>query len=503
MSAFFRRIASVLIFLLILNLGFAGSYVISEKFLKAHDYIVLFQKEEALKIIIPETNTSRPENLLMVHLESVLAFMEAFLYETAVTRSAYEKRFAGWEDKLETGDSKSPYYRYCLAHLYMQRGLLSMKHMEYVRSGLDIRKSIKMFQENGRLFPSFFIQYKELGLINCMLGTVPEQFEWLLGLAGMSGSLKLGEKQLKQLFDISTSRKEFSFLQAEALLYNCAAVTILYNDASKANAFIMRLPEIDLKYRASPLYIFSVSSLYAHAGKNSEALKILSSYQKKEKVLRFDYLDYFRGLVLLQQGNVQAKTYFSRFLLNFEGLHYVKSAYHKLAWCYALEDNMEQYKTYMSLALNAGRALNDADKQALAEAQSGHIPHSGLLKARLLSDGGYFEKALEVIEQIDSSDICSDHEYCVEFLYRKARIYDLMGKENLAIPIYKAVIDIGKNDQSYFAANSALMLGQIFENNGDYSTAEKWYAMCLTLPFTEYKNSIQQKAKAGLRRIGK
>ena len=53
----------------------------------------------------------------------------------------------------------------------------------------------------------------------------------------------------------------------------------------------------------------------------------------------------------------------------------------------------------------------------------------------------------------------------------------------------------------YFAANAALQLGIIYEKQADFKKAAEYYELAQSMENVEYKNSINQKAKAGLNRI--
>jgi hypothetical protein len=53
----------------------------------------------------------------------------------------------------------------------------------------------------------------------------------------------------------------------------------------------------------------------------------------------------------------------------------------------------------------------------------------------------------------------------------------------------------------YFAENAALQSGIIHEQNKDYNNAAKCFRLCLSMKNTEYKNSLDQKARLGLKRI--
>ena len=54
--------------------------------------------------------------------------------------------------------------------------------------------------------------------------------------------------------------------------------------------------------------------------------------------------------------------------------------------------------------LSKGNDMTDADKQALQNAKKGTWPHPILLRARLLSDGGYQQQALAILAGKTSND---------------------------------------------------------------------------------------------------
>ena len=123
-----------------------------------------------------------------------------------------------------------------------------------------------------------------------------------------------------------------------------------------------------------------------------------------------------------------------------------------------------------------------------------------LLRSRLLFDGGYYEKARKELAgmPLDSFPKYRDQ---LEVTYRLARIYEKEGQESKAIDLYEQTIANGSSATFYFAANSALMLGVLYENRNDLSKAEIYFNKCLSMPRHQYQNSIDQKAQAGLDRI--
>ena len=57
------------------------------------------------------------------------------------------------------------------------------------------------------------------------------------------------------------------------------------------------------------------------------------------------------------------------------------------------------------------------------------------------------------------------------------------------------------NDGSFFAPKSCLQIAKIYEKQGQIEKAKQYYKRCLEFGSYEYKNSMEQQAKAGLNRL--
>ena len=190
---------------------------------------------------------------------------------------------------------------------------------------------------------------------------------------------------------------------------------------------------------------------------------------------------------------------FEYFISRFKGKFYVKDACEKLSWCYYLQGNTTAANNARQQVLKKGNAETDADKQAYKDAKSGKWPNASLLKARLLNDGGYNKQALAQLETKTSKDFATP-EWQLEFTYRLGRIYDDMKNDDAAIKNYLSAISIGMNRTEYYASRAALQVGMIYERQGNKTLAIEYYKKCLEMSDHDYKDSIDQKAKAGVAR---
>jgi tetratricopeptide (TPR) repeat protein len=117
----------------------------------------------------------------------------------------------------------------------------------------------------------------------------------------------------------------------------------------------------------------------------------------------------------------------------------------------------------------------------------------------LLNDGGYHQEAFQQLQGKRMDDFALPEDK-TEFAYRLARIHEDLGQLDEAIENYLITIKLGQGQKEYFAARAALQLGWIYEKKQDLPEAMAYFENCLAMKDHEYKNSLDQKAKAGIAR---
>jgi tetratricopeptide (TPR) repeat protein len=208
------------------------------------------------------------------------------------------------------------------------------------------------------------------------------------------------------------------------------------------------------------------------------------------------------GIAKLNTLDLSAANEFNKYLFLYKGKSFMKAGWQKLAWIALINNDTLSYRKNLKNILSAGNDFTDEDKQALKETENNELPNVLLLKSRLLFDGGNFKQALTVLAGKGMENFPTLKNK-LELTYRLGRIYDRLGMIKNAIGLYEKTIQNGSKFSYYFAANSCLHLAQLYENTNDKVNAEKYYKTCLSLRNHEYQNSIDQKAKAGLNRLGK
>lgn len=437
-------------------------------------------------------------NLVYLHLENYLDFFELFINEDFNQFKILEKNKARRIELLEKHlDDSDPYKNFAIAEINLQWALTRSKFDQLFKSGREIYSAYNLLKENVKNHPDFIYNKKSLSIIHSLIETItlPGIFKKVFGI---EGSIELGIEEINQVIDYSY-KEDFIFIEEADAIY---AFILFYqkNEREKALDFIL---ESRLNPEESLLANFLITKLLQRSGKNELALETLKSRPTTEQYSRFFYLDYLEGLCLLRKLDTTAIDKIKFYLQNFEGRHYIKEAYQKLAW-YELvfNESIPNYKYYMSLVESKGYKLLDDDKQAYKEFKSDLIPNPILLKSRLLCDGGYYNKALNLMTK-NAYKFHTNGQYTLEFNYRIGRIYQALKNYPDAIKYLSNTVNNGFYDESYFACNAALQLGKVYEKLNMNEIAMNHYKECLKIYPEEYRNSLHQKAKTGLERLKK
>lgn len=431
------------------------------------------------------------DNLNHYLLEDYIGFLEVFLSEDEKVfdrfEDAQEKRYGA----IKKGDSKSPWYNYVHAEMNLHYALASLKMKNYYDGFMACRKAWKLYNNNRERFPDFQPNKKGIATLKAIMGIIPSQYQWGVSLLGLKGDLKGGMETLRQL-----SNTHYEFRLETTLIY----ASLLIHLEGKHDQAWQTIQSAGYPLQGNLFTYYTAANAAIYSKHNEAAINILSSRPQGEGYAPFPMLDYMHGLALVNRLDTTCRSYLGKYLTQSRNQGNIKNALQKLAWSYLIVGDTAGYKKYMGLVLQHGNTEIDADKQAQKEAESVIVPDVPLLKARLLFDGGYFEKAMQVLQDKTPTDYTTKA-LQLELVYRKGRIYDAMGKQTEAIANYKETIALGEKEPMYFAANAALNLGFIYEKLQDKTQARYYYNLCINLKEHEYYTGLSQKAKSGLERL--
>lgn len=471
---------------------------------EAYHKILEFKFDEANKLLRQESD-QHPDNLIPVYLENYIDFFKLFTGENKLMFETLKRDKSVRLDQLGRGDKESPYYRFCIASVTMQWAFVRLKFGEYTTAAFEIRRAYLLLNENQICFPDFLPNQVGLGILHIIVGLVPEKYQWLVSFAGLEGTITEGVSELQSVLTYRGENPVFTLFKPEACFYLAFIDVNLLNNKKESLSLIRQFDHDTLlqSYRHSPLIIYAKSSIFMKNGKNDEAITLLHDYHAPRGTYPFIFLQYLEGLARLNNLDADAVVSLTRFVKEFTGINYIKAGYQKLAWFYLLQGDTLSYWKEIENAGIKGNSIVDEDKQAYSEYRVGIIPVIPLLEARLLFDGGYYQKALKVLLSTPLENYLRSKKDLAEYTYRLGRIYHALGNIPKTIQYYETTIKNGRNLPHYFAASAALNLGWIYEEKGNYYAADTNFRLCASMKYDEYENSLRQKAKAGLSRIKK
>lgn len=447
------------------------------------------------KILLEKAKQQNPNNLIPILLENYIDFFPLFLNEDASEYAKFKLRIEDRITLLEAGEQSSPFYKFSLSVVYIQKALIEIKFVENWRAGWDIKKSYQLIKENKKTFPTFAPNDLLLGTLQAITATIPKGYSFLASIFGMSGSMSEGIKMIEGF--VNSSDPYAKLMNSESTLVYCYLLFYLQNKHAEVFALIKNkkldvVNNLSLAYMASNLAINDKQVDYAKS--------IIQNRNKSLDYIQIHVWDYQLGHIKLYHLETQeAANYFETYLANFKGNFYVKDTYLKLSWCYYLQGNMAAAEAAKNNVIKKGTLNTDADKQALQEAKSSVWPNITLLKARLQNDGGYNHDALQILMSKGFASFTKEEDR-LQYNYRLARINDDLHNDPEAIKYYLATVETGFSRKEYFAARSALQLGEIYERQNKKALALSYYQKCLDMKDHEYKNSLDQKAKSGIAR---
>jgi tetratricopeptide (TPR) repeat protein len=436
-----------------------------------------------------------PENRLTLLFENYSEFLAAFISEEKTHKEAYDRHSSERYSALRDETENNPWKLYALGEMRIQSALLHIKFREFVSAVFDIRSAYALLKKNALRYPDFPLTGKALGLIHVAIGSVPTEYRWAAELAGLKGTVPQGMQELRTAMGIA--RDSLAPYREEILFY---VATIQTSLGFEPGDMVATSRQVKPYAAINPLLNYSFINLCMRAGKSRDALDVAALPFGMDR-FPFHFLDYKRGMLRLYQLDPDAESYFLRYLGNYKGKNFIKATWQKLAWLAFLRGQPEKYLSCLQHAAESGTTFTDEDKQADAEAKARELPHPVLLRARLLYDGGYLDSALACFRKTTPADFPRYRDQ-LDRTYRLGRIYDAMGQRDPAVEHYRRTLANGDASAYYYAANAALLLGNLYEREDRKDSAVFFYKKCLELRHHEYQNSIDQKARTGLERLG-
>ena len=402
-------------------------------------------------------------------------------------------------DQLQNLDPKSPWSRMTQAEVRLHGAFVKLKFGQEMSACWDIIKAYKLLAENAQKFPNFLPTYKALGVLHVLIGSVPDNYTWVTRMVGLRGDVRQGMAELDRARQDPVFRTETELVN---LLVRAYILKFTDADGQDLEQLIGQNPD-------NLLLHFFGATIQMKNGKSDKALAFLQVRPTGAAYLPMPVIENILGDIYLQKGDeTEAITHYGQFLRTFRGQNFLKDAHYKLFLSYWLSGKPGAALPYLRRVKDVGRTVTESDKaaQKFAEthAERGLTPgQTVLMQARLATDGGFTDRALALLKPYTENQFptLSDR---AEFQYRLGRIHQRRNTPDLSVGSFRRAIFLtdSADAQLSFGATAALQLGYIYEKKRQIPLARQFFEKALSYKKHEYKNSIDNKARAALNQMG-
>jgi hypothetical protein len=392
---------------------------------------------------------------------------------------------------MDEDDETSPYHLMLEGEMYLHLGLSYLKFGNKVNGARKVYSAYKLIEDNEELFPDFIMDDKMSGMFDMMFANIPPVVRWAARIIGLNGDLEGGFEKIMNYHDSVITIPGFA---EESILVVNFAYKLTWNEPEGYEF----LKNLDPRFYESTLVSYFYANLASWSAENDLALEILGSIDKDRIEVPFYGMDYLTGRCKLYKLDKNADEYFITYLNNFPGKDYKKDVCNRLSWHYYVLGDRPAFLRYKEMVSRVGEDLRDRDREAILESELPYDPKLELLKARLLFDGGYYEKAEDELKKLAISDL-ELVPYLLEYHYRKGRIFQKTGRTDRAVQELARTIQLGRDEDYTFATRAALALGEIYTELDKKDLAIEYYELCLDLYDSDHTaEGVENKAEKKL-----
>ena len=250
---------------------------------KAYQLVLNLQTDQAYAEL-NKINSKRSE----LHKLYVLSLCETV--DVLITEDAkkFEKIDANFKERLRYLQSLAPSAEtlFLEAELNLQRGFNLINLNQELNAVFAIKAAYNSAQECLKKYPDFIPIKKTSGVIQVMVGSIPDKFHWFMSLLGMKGSVKVGQKQLEEL------RASKSSLSLEATVLFFTIKGLINQQFEEAAKGIVECLKSDPSNR---LLLFLGVNMLMKNSQSEEALGLIHSLDRQTQGLPVYYIEYLRG----------------------------------------------------------------------------------------------------------------------------------------------------------------------------------------------------------------
>lgn len=448
------------------------------------------------KSVLSEEKVKAPQNVALDYLSDCIDYYALITNPNPGLYNTLEKEKSARINRIQKLPASSPYKLYAEAEIHVHWSILKLSKGDFLSGSLELREAYQLLEKNNTLFPAFLPTKKSLGFVKAILGTLPENYAWILNIVGLKGNYTEGVKLIQQYLNQKKFPDEQLLDKQQADYYY---TLLLYYFGNRQTAWEYCEP-LTRDYTTNVLSCHLRSFIASHTAHTDEAILVITKRPKGNDYASFDELDLTMGFAKLNRQDDDGAIYLKKYVTFAPGGSKKKDAYRRLAWYYLLEGDTAKYVVYKHLSYKQNVAREDEDKIADKDLAAGIYPNKTVIKARLLFDGGYYEQAERVIAELKTAKLQGSYQ-TAEYYYRYGRIMQEQKKYTKAIEYFTNSIRLAQPTEYYMAPYSALQIGYINQKLGYTQTARYYFEKAMGYKNYDSKNYIHQRAKLALQEI--
>ncbi len=463
---------NIFILALALLLGlesFAYQLNYSENIQKAHLKILEYQFDEANSILEKES----ADNLYVSYLFCYEDFLKSYFKSNLSNYENFNANIEKTVEKLETINSDES--NILIADLYLYQGFIHFlwdEKFAYAKSIFKGNRFINNVSDNC-------LEKKKIKSLYEVLGYgIPDKYKRFASWFGFSGDAMAG---LKMLDDFLASPKISDAQRIEGQVFHMYL----------CNFLDIPLQQQNFNFKSQLLLYVYLQTVPLSA---KEKVNLIEQFAKKD----LGYFDYLKGKILLQMQDVKGYDLLEKYVQNQEGNTFKHDALYQMYAYNIANNNPQKAQKCKEEIILLPQARFPIDKKALKRCNTDRPPF--LVKAGQLFDAGMFKQSLSVLYKEKNNSALNTTKAKVEFVYRKARNYQMLNQEDKAIKAFEAVIKTGL-DELYFVPFSSYQCGKIYIHQKQYDKAKQYLNKTFELNNGDYKHSINLKTKFALDKI--
>lgn len=446
-----------------------------------------------------QLNQSDPDNLFLHYLKGSKLSLEALFNESG-SEPFFERYYREQKrqiDAIKQRASSSKYTYWTLGELHFQLAMVQAKRENNIKAAGNVRSALIYLKKNQKKYPDFYGNVKTLALIKETILALPSSYQQWIRLIGIETGDLPGKKDLEDQLNSKGIPKEDSTYIKESHYYLAIMDYYLGSDPKKAWE---RVAEVTKGYKKDALAAFIRLNFAIKCKQTTEAMQCARACEKAKQGKVFPIINLMIAKVLIHNLEPDARPILTSYIKsNSDGRAEGKLYLYYLDRIQEKKDAESHLRFIVSMKNVKGEKGKSAQKSAAVYLK--HPPELPLLKARLLYDGGHFQKALDVLGEKKERDYHSQSDK-LEYNYRKGRIYEDLHREDLALLFYQEVLKKMQGSSQYYGSYAALYIAGIFERQGELEKAKAAYEITIEVcKSREYAKTVELKAKAGLKRL--